>query len=154
LALKEVKESASAESILCALPSEGAAALSRSLACYVALTRADCLCRPIGQRKLDPLGLPKARLRGLRLQGMNEDLSPVAQPANLGGLRTPARLLAADRQRLARHRRACKLVCVTVELRQGEIQALICQGRLKPSECADRGALRRALHSFFDAYLV
>jgi hypothetical protein len=65
-----------------------------------------------------------------------------------------ARLSAAERQRLARHRRACKLVCVTVELRHSEIQALVCQGRLKTSEYADRGALRRALHSFFDAYLV
>jgi hypothetical protein len=144
---------ARAETTLALLPSEGAAALPRSLACYVSLTRADCLCRPIGQRKLDPLGLPKARLRGLRLQGMNEDLSAVAQPANPGRSRTPARLLAADRQRLARHRRACKLVCVTVELRHSEIQALICQGRLKRSECTDRGALRRALHCFFEVYL-
>jgi hypothetical protein len=84
---------------------------------------------------------------------MSEDLSPVAQREKLGVSRAPARLLTAERQRLARHRRASKLVCVTVELRHSEIQALICQGRLKPSECADRGALRRALHSFFDVYL-
>jgi hypothetical protein len=84
---------------------------------------------------------------------MSEDRSPVAQREKLGGSRAPARRLTAARQRLARHRRASKLVCVTVELRHSEIQALICQGRLKPSECADRGALRRALHSFFDVYL-
>jgi hypothetical protein len=89
----------------------------------------------------------------LTLQAMNEDPSSVAQPEKERGSGALARLFAADRQRLARHRRACKLVCVTVELRHSEIQALICQGRLKPSECADRGALRRALHSFFDAYL-
>jgi hypothetical protein len=84
--------------------------------------------------------LSKAGLRVLRLQAMNEDPSSVAQPEKERGSGALARLFAADRQRLARHRRACKLVCVTVELRHSEIQALICQGRLKPSECADRGA--------------
>ena len=84
---------------------------------------------------------------------MSEDLSPVASPETLQGLRASARHLAAERQRLARHRRARKLVCVTVELRHSEIPALICQGRLKPSERADRGALKRALHGFLDVYL-
>jgi hypothetical protein len=84
---------------------------------------------------------------------MNENLSPVAQSRKVRGCRASTRLSAAERQRLARHRRASKLVCVTVELRHSEIQALICQGRLKRSDCADRGALRRALHSFFDVYL-
>jgi hypothetical protein len=84
---------------------------------------------------------------------MKEDLCPVAPPEKPRGLRAAARLLTADRQRLARHRRACRLICVTVELRHSEIQALVCQGRLKPSECADRAAVRRALHSFFDVYL-
>jgi hypothetical protein len=84
---------------------------------------------------------------------MNEDPSAVAQVEKWQGSRALARPLAAERQRLARHRRASKLVCVTVELREGEIQALICQGRLEPFERADRAALRRALHSFFDVYL-
>ena len=84
---------------------------------------------------------------------MNEDLSAVAHPEKPQGSPTLARHLAAERQRLARRRRAHKLICVTVELRRSEIQALICQGRLKPSECADRAALRRALHSFFEVYL-
>ena len=84
---------------------------------------------------------------------MNEDLTAVVEPEKQRGSRASERLFAAERQRLARHRRACKLVCVTVELRHSEIQALICQGGLKPSECVDRGALRRALHSFFDVYL-
>ena len=88
------------------------------------------------------------------MQGMNEDLSNVVQPAELRGSRASERLSAAVRQRLARHRRIHKLICVTVELREGEIQALICQGRLEPSERTDRAALRRALHSFFEVYLA
>jgi hypothetical protein len=84
---------------------------------------------------------------------VNDDLAPVAQPDEQRVSRAAERLLAAERQRLARHRRTHKLVCVTVELREGEIQALICQGRIKPFERADRAALRRALHSFFDVYL-
>jgi hypothetical protein len=84
---------------------------------------------------------------------MNEDLSHIAEPKKQQGTRARARFLAAERQRITRHRRAHKLICVTVEVREDEIQALICQGRLKPSERADRSALRRALHSFFDVYL-
>lgn len=84
---------------------------------------------------------------------MNDDLTPVVEPGKQGGRRASERLSAVERQRLARHRRIHKFVCVTVELREGEIQALICQGRLKPFERADRAALRRALHSFFDVYL-
>ncbi len=84
---------------------------------------------------------------------MNEDLMPIVEPGKQRRSRASERLSTAARQRLARHRRAHKLVCVTVELREGEIQALICQGRLRPSERADRAALRRALHSFFDVYL-
>lgn len=84
---------------------------------------------------------------------MTDDLSPITRLEKERGSGVLARQLAAARQRNARHRRASKLVCVTVELRHSEIQALICQGRLKRSECADRAALRRALHSFFDVYL-
>jgi hypothetical protein len=84
---------------------------------------------------------------------MNEDISNVVQPEEPRRSRAAERVLAAERQRLARHRRTQKLVCVTVELREAEVQALICQGRLKPFERADRAALRRALHSFFDVYL-
>ena len=84
---------------------------------------------------------------------MNEDLTPVVEPEKQRGSRASERFLAAERQRLARHRRIHKLVCVTVELREGEIQALICRGKLKPFERADRAALRRALHGFFDVYL-
>jgi hypothetical protein len=86
---------------------------------------------------------------------MNEELSAVAQPEKpRRGPRAQTRLLAAERQRLARHRRASKLICVIIELRHSEIQALICQGRLKPSDRTDRAALRRALHSFLDVYLA
>jgi hypothetical protein len=96
-------------------------------------------------QKLVRLGAP-----GLRLQGMNKDLSAVARSETRGGSLTLSRRLAAERQRLARHRRASKLVCVTVELRHSEIQALVCQRRLKPSECTDRAAeseLREANHA-------
>jgi hypothetical protein len=85
---------------------------------------------------------------------MHEDLTPLAPSEKELGSRVLARQLAAERQRLARHRRASKLVCVTVELRHSEIQALVCQGRLKPSECADRAALPRALHAFLNVYLA
>jgi hypothetical protein len=89
------------------------------------------------------VGLGERQQEGLELQEMNEHISPVARAENQQGSRTSTRLLAAERQRLARHRRIHKLVCVTVELRESEIQALICQGRLKPFERADRAALRR-----------
>jgi hypothetical protein len=84
---------------------------------------------------------------------MHEDRTPLSRLEEEQGSRILARRLAAERQRLARRRRASNLVCVTVELRHSEIQALVCQGRVNPSECADRGALRRALHSFLDVYL-
>jgi hypothetical protein len=84
---------------------------------------------------------------------VNEDLTAVVDPEKQRGSRASERQLAAERQRLARHRRACNLVCVTVELRHSELHAPICRGRLKPSECADRGAVRRALHTFLDLYL-
>jgi hypothetical protein len=114
---------------------------------------------PVAARRpfMSPAGARSSWVPGMAARTetaeMSKDLSPVAQREKLGGSRAPARLLAAERQRLARHRRAAKLVCVIVELRHSEIQALICQGRLKSSECADRAAIRRALHSFLDVYL-
>jgi hypothetical protein len=107
--------------------------------------RVDCFCHSMVVRACTS---PKAYIR------MHEDLTPLAPSEKDQRSRVLARRLATERQRLARHRRASKLVCVTVELRHREIQALVCQRRLKPSECADRAALRRALHSFFDAYLT
>jgi hypothetical protein len=105
---------------------------------------------PAPDRRRRLLGLAGGKVGGDDRRPLTNSTDEMEEKPTAGS----ARHLTAERQRLARHRRARKLVCVTVELRHSEIQALICQGRLKGSECTDRGALRRALHSFFEVYLV
>jgi hypothetical protein len=52
--------------------------------------------------------------------------------------------------RMARHRRRRKrgMRCLTVELRESEINALIRRGLLAPDNRGDLGAVRRALYFF------
>jgi hypothetical protein len=56
---------------------------------------------------------------------------------------------------MARHRnrRRTGLRCVTIELRETEIDVLIRRGRLAGDSRGDLAAVRKALHGFFDDHL-
>lgn len=60
---------------------------------------------------------------------------------------------AAQRMRLHRERRRQRLRCVTVELREAEITALIRRGHLQPEARSSQSAIVRALHQFLDGTL-
>ena len=62
---------------------------------------------------------------------------------------------SAGTQRMARHRnrRRKGLRCVTIELRETEVDVLIRQGRLARDSRADLVAIQKALHEFFDDHL-
>jgi hypothetical protein len=60
---------------------------------------------------------------------------------------------AARRMRRHRTRRKNRLWCVTVELREREIDALIRRAGLPPEDRADHAAIRTALYGFFDNHL-
>jgi hypothetical protein len=57
--------------------------------------------------------------------------------------------------RMARHRSRRKdgLRCLTIELRQTEVEALISGRHLAPDQRNDRGAVRQALYEFLDMAL-
>jgi hypothetical protein len=57
---------------------------------------------------------------------------------------------AAKRMRLHRDRRSKGLRCLTIELRETEIDVLIGKGLLKPETRNNPNALRGALYDFFD----
>jgi hypothetical protein len=57
---------------------------------------------------------------------------------------------AAIRMRLYRARRHKKLRCVTIELRETEIDCLIRRGLLNREKRNDPVALKHALYAFFD----
>ena len=52
---------------------------------------------------------------------------------------------SAERMRLARERRRLGLLCVILEIREREIDALIRRGRLSAGDRENRSAIRRAL---------
>ena len=54
----------------------------------------------------------------------------------------------AERMRRYRRRRQKGMRCVTIELRETEIDALIRRGRLAPDSRADLAAVRKALYGF------
>jgi hypothetical protein len=60
----------------------------------------------------------------------------------------------AERMRLYRNRRRKKLRCVTIELRETEIEALIRKGILAREMRNDTIAIREALYAYFDRTLV
>jgi hypothetical protein len=60
---------------------------------------------------------------------------------------------AAKRMRLHRERRRQGLRCLTIELRQTEIEALIRKGLLNPEPRNNPTALRKALYAFLDRTL-
>jgi hypothetical protein len=63
---------------------------------------------------------------------------------------TPARSAAAERMRRHRERRRDGLRCLTIELRETEIDALIRKGLLKSETRNDPSAVSDALYAFLD----
>ena len=57
---------------------------------------------------------------------------------------------SAERMRRHRGRRQLGLRCLTIELRETEIDVLIRRGRLAPDSRGDLLAVRKALHGFLD----
>src|SRR5215211_2920833 len=64
-----------------------------------------------------------------------------------------ARSDASERMRLYRERRRRGLRCVTIQLRETEIDALIRKGLLRAETRNDQSALRKALHAHLDRTL-
>src|SRR5271166_2755965 len=60
---------------------------------------------------------------------------------------------SAERMRLTRLRRRQGLRCVTIGIREREIDALIRRIRLSPDDRANLPAIRKALYGFLDDYL-
>jgi hypothetical protein len=60
---------------------------------------------------------------------------------------------SARRMRLHRARRQNGLRCVTVELREREIKALVAKGLLPSASRGDSAAIRKALYAYLDATL-
>ena len=71
------------------------------------------------------------------------------------GLTSPpvARSAAAERMRLHRQRRKEALRCLTIELRETEVDALIRSGLLKADARNDRLAVVDALYAYLDESL-
>ena len=65
----------------------------------------------------------------------------------------PARSAAAERMRLHGERRRNGMRCLTIELRETEIDALIRNGFLNREMRNNQFAIRDALHSFLDETL-
>jgi hypothetical protein len=60
------------------------------------------------------------------------------------------RSLAAERMRRHRERRRDGLRCLTIELRETEIDSLIRKGMLKPDARNDRYSIEMALYEFLE----
>jgi len=64
-----------------------------------------------------------------------------------------ARTRAAERMRRCRRRRRDGLRCYSLELRDGEIEALVRRGLLLATEQTNRNAVIKAMYAFFDRTL-
>jgi hypothetical protein len=64
-----------------------------------------------------------------------------------------ARARATERMRRSRKRRRDGLRCYRLELRDGEIEALVRRGLLSPGEQTNRSAVIQAMYAFFDRTL-
>jgi len=60
---------------------------------------------------------------------------------------------AAERMRRHRQRRRSGMRCLTIELHETEIDALICRGFLNTEMRNDLSAVYEAIYAFFDATL-
>jgi hypothetical protein len=81
---------------------------------------------------------------------MAHDVEMMASPPSA---ERTARSAAAERMRLHRERRRQGLRCLTIELRETEIEALICNGFLRLETRNDASAVTEALYAFFDRTL-
>lgn len=70
----------------------------------------------------------------------------------MSGHATDGAPTSAGAARMARHRdrRRNGLRCITIELRETEIDALIRRGGLAPDSRADMAAVRKALYAWLD----
>ena len=82
---------------------------------------------------------------------MQQDTEKKSLMSRPGNARTYS--LAAERMRLHRNRRRQGLRCITVELRETEIDALVRRGLLKAETRNDMYAVRRALYQYLDQTL-
>ena len=62
-------------------------------------------------------------------------------------------LAGTSRMRLQRARRSAGLRCLTLEVRESEIAALIRKGLLRPDSRQDNAAVSNALYSLLDRHL-
>ena len=65
----------------------------------------------------------------------------------------PSTATSAHRMQLHRQRRKSGLLCLTVEIRETEIAALVRKGMLHPDKRHDARSLRDALYGFLDRHL-
>jgi hypothetical protein len=63
---------------------------------------------------------------------------------------TAMRARAAARMRRSRERRAKRMRCYTLEVRDEEIAALVRRGLLSPDEQTNRAAIIKAMYAFLD----
>ena len=64
--------------------------------------------------------------------------------------REPSRSTSAVRMRQHRERRRKRMRCLTIELRNSEIEEFIRRKRLSPEDRDDPKALRRTVHQYLD----
>ena len=65
----------------------------------------------------------------------------------------PSTATSAHRMQIHRQRRKSGLLCLTVELSETEIAALVRKGMLHPDKRHDARSLRDALYGFLDRHL-
>lgn len=75
-----------------------------------------------------------------------KDLSPNARTKSLASA-------GAARMAQSRERRRKGLRCITIELRETEIDTLIRRKRLSPEDRENRSDIRKAVHGFLDDFL-
>jgi hypothetical protein len=71
-----------------------------------------------------------------------------------GAIETNYRSPAAERMRQHRERRRAGMRCLTIELRETEIDALIRKGFLKAQTRNDKSEIAEAIYAYFDRELA
>jgi hypothetical protein len=96
--------------------------------------------RGAATRALVAMGLRPPEGGDCTMSGASGDMAPVGAAASSGAVR------------MARHRdrRRKGLRCITVELRETEVDVLIRRGQLSHDDRADPAAIRKALYAFLD----
>jgi hypothetical protein len=82
------------------------------------------------------------------------DSAPATQAATAPSSVKLAPLSPAERMRRTRERRKKELFCLTIELRKSEVDALIRAGRLKPEDRASDAAIKNAVYSVLEHWVV